>query len=77
MLSRDAKIREMLFELLVREYEIAKIEESRRMLTVFTGIPSRISGISAGLWAFGLTPATRFWSPRRWTSLCGSKTPRI
>jgi uncharacterized protein involved in exopolysaccharide biosynthesis len=34
MLSRDAKIKEMLFELLTREYEIAKIEEAKSMPTI-------------------------------------------
>jgi hypothetical protein len=31
MLGRDAKIKEMLFELLTKEYEIAKIEEAKSM----------------------------------------------
>jgi len=34
LLSRDAKIKEMLFELLTREYEIAKIEEAKSMPTI-------------------------------------------
>jgi len=34
MLSRDANIKEMLFELLTREYEIAKIEEAKSMPTI-------------------------------------------
>jgi uncharacterized protein involved in exopolysaccharide biosynthesis len=34
MLSRDAKIKEVLFELLAREYEIAKIEEAKSMPTI-------------------------------------------
>ena len=34
MLSRDAKIKEMLFELLTKEYEIAKIEEAKSMPTI-------------------------------------------
>jgi tyrosine-protein kinase Etk/Wzc len=34
MLSRDAKIKEMLFELLTREYEIAKIEEAKSLPTI-------------------------------------------
>lgn len=34
ILSREAKIQEMLFELLTREYEIAKIEEAKSMPTV-------------------------------------------
>lgn len=34
LLSRDAKIKEMLFELLTREYEIAKIEEAKNMPTI-------------------------------------------
>jgi uncharacterized protein involved in exopolysaccharide biosynthesis len=34
LLSRDAKIKEMLFELLTREYEIAKIEEAKSMPTL-------------------------------------------
>ncbi|MBN2021082.1 MAG: hypothetical protein JW749_12765 [Sedimentisphaerales bacterium] len=34
LLSRDAKIKEMLFELLTREYEIAKIEEAKTMPTI-------------------------------------------
>jgi uncharacterized protein involved in exopolysaccharide biosynthesis len=34
MLSRDAKIKEMLFELLTREYEISKIEEAKSMPTI-------------------------------------------
>jgi len=34
ILSREAKIQEMLFELLTREYEIAKIEEVKSMPTI-------------------------------------------
>ncbi len=34
ILSREAKIQEMLFELLTREYEIAKIEEAKSMPTI-------------------------------------------
>jgi tyrosine-protein kinase Etk/Wzc len=34
LLSRDAKIKEMLFELLTKEYEIAKIEEAKSMPTI-------------------------------------------
>jgi uncharacterized protein involved in exopolysaccharide biosynthesis len=34
LLSRDAKIKEMLFELLTREFEIAKIEEAKSMPTI-------------------------------------------
>lgn len=34
ILSREAKTQEMLFELLTREYEIAKIEEARSMPTI-------------------------------------------
>ena len=34
LLSRDARIKEMLFELLTREYEIAKIEEAKSMPTI-------------------------------------------
>jgi uncharacterized protein involved in exopolysaccharide biosynthesis len=34
LLSRDAKIKEMLFEMLTREYEIAKIEEAKSMPTI-------------------------------------------
>jgi len=34
LLSRDAKVKEMLFELLTREYEIAKIEEAKSMPTI-------------------------------------------
>jgi len=34
LLSRDAKTKEMLFELLTREYEIAKIEEAKSMPTI-------------------------------------------
>ncbi len=34
ILSREAKIQEMLFELLTREYEITKIEEAKSMPTV-------------------------------------------
>jgi uncharacterized protein involved in exopolysaccharide biosynthesis len=34
MLSRDAKIKEVLFELLTKEYEIAKIEEAKSMPTI-------------------------------------------
>jgi uncharacterized protein involved in exopolysaccharide biosynthesis len=34
MLSRDAKIKEMLFELLTREYEVVKIEEAKSMPTI-------------------------------------------
>jgi uncharacterized protein involved in exopolysaccharide biosynthesis len=34
MLSSDAKIKEMLFELLTKEYEIAKIEEAKSMPTI-------------------------------------------
>lgn len=34
LLSRDAKIKEMLFELLTRECEIAKIEEAKSMPTI-------------------------------------------
>jgi uncharacterized protein involved in exopolysaccharide biosynthesis len=32
--SRDAQIKEMLFELLSKEYEVAKIEEARSMPTI-------------------------------------------
>lgn len=34
LLSRDAKIKEMLFELLTKEFEIAKIEEAKSMPTI-------------------------------------------
>ena len=34
ILSREAKIQEMLFELLTREYELAKIEEAKSMPTI-------------------------------------------
>jgi uncharacterized protein involved in exopolysaccharide biosynthesis len=34
MLSRDARTKEMLFELLTKEYEIAKIEEAKSMPTI-------------------------------------------
>jgi len=34
ILSREAKVQEMLFELLTREYELAKIEEARNMPTI-------------------------------------------
>jgi len=34
LLSREAKIKEMLYELLTREYEMAKIEEARNMPTI-------------------------------------------
>jgi uncharacterized protein involved in exopolysaccharide biosynthesis len=34
LLSRDAKIKEILFEMLTREYEIAKIEEAKSMPTI-------------------------------------------
>jgi len=34
ILSREAKMQEMLFELLTREYEIAKIEEAKSMPTI-------------------------------------------
>jgi tyrosine-protein kinase Etk/Wzc len=34
LLSRDAKIKEMLFELLTREFEVAKIEEAKSMPTI-------------------------------------------
>jgi len=34
LLSREAKIKEMLYELLTREYEIAKIEEAKSMPTI-------------------------------------------
>jgi len=34
ILSREARIQEMLFELLTREYEIAKIEEAKSMPTI-------------------------------------------
>jgi tyrosine-protein kinase Etk/Wzc len=34
LLSRDAKIKEMLYELLTREYEVAKIEEAKSMPTI-------------------------------------------
>lgn len=34
ILSQDAKIQEMLYELLVREYEMAKIEEARSLPTI-------------------------------------------
>jgi uncharacterized protein involved in exopolysaccharide biosynthesis len=34
MPSREAKIKEMLFELLTREYEVAKIEEAKSMPTI-------------------------------------------
>jgi uncharacterized protein involved in exopolysaccharide biosynthesis len=34
ILSRDAKIKELLFELLTQEYEIAKIEEAKSMPTI-------------------------------------------
>jgi uncharacterized protein involved in exopolysaccharide biosynthesis len=34
LLSRDAKIKDMLFELLTKEYEIAKIEEAKSMPTI-------------------------------------------
>ncbi|MBN2457255.1 MAG: hypothetical protein JXB29_12085 [Sedimentisphaerales bacterium] len=34
ILSREAKIKEMLFELLSREYELAKIEEAKSMPTI-------------------------------------------
>jgi tyrosine-protein kinase Etk/Wzc len=34
LLSRDAKIKEMLYELLTREFEIAKIEEAKSMPTI-------------------------------------------
>ena len=34
MLSRDAEIKEMLFELLTKEYEIVKIEEAKSMPTI-------------------------------------------
>jgi len=34
LLSREAKIKEMLYELLTREYEIAKIEEAKNMSTI-------------------------------------------
>jgi len=48
LLSRDAKIKEMLFELLTREYEIAKIEEAKSMPTIqvldAAVVPERKSG---------------------------------
>ena len=34
LFSRDAKNKEMLFDLLTREYEIAKIEEAKSMPTI-------------------------------------------
>lgn len=34
ILSREAKVQEMLYELLIREYEIAKIEEAKSMPTI-------------------------------------------
>ena len=34
ILSREARIQEMLFELLTREYELARIEEAKRMPTI-------------------------------------------